>query len=42
MVKLFSGDCIVEMRKIHSNTVDLILTDPPMEPLLVLGILSQI
>ena len=28
-VKLYKGDCLVEMKKIEDNSVDLILTDPP-------------
>jgi len=29
MIQLMLGDCLMEMNKISSNTVDLILTDPP-------------
>ena len=28
-IKLYKGDCLVEMKKIEDNSVDLILTDPP-------------
>jgi len=27
--KLITGDCVVEMRKMESESIDLILTDPP-------------
>jgi len=28
-VKIINGDCIEEMKKLESGSVDLILTDPP-------------
>lgn len=29
-VKLFHGDCLVEMNGIPNNSVDMILCDPPL------------
>lgn len=29
MIKLYNGDCIEEIKKVDTNTVDLIVTDPP-------------
>ena len=27
--KIYNGDCIEEIKKIHDNTIDLVVTDPP-------------
>jgi site-specific DNA-methyltransferase (adenine-specific) len=29
MIKLLKGDCLVRMKEIPDNSIDLILTDPP-------------
>ena len=31
IIKLYHGDCLIEMNKIADKSVDLILTDPPYE-----------
>lgn len=40
MIKLLKGDCLLRMKEIPDGSVDLILTDPPLQYLLTSGIIK--